>query len=56
MSMLRALRQEDNPYTKIQAFPGQRKLKLERLAVLYSFADKWKMGERKKLSYQNLML
>ena len=54
--MLRALSQEDDPYSKIQAFPGQRQLELERLAVLYSFADKWKMGERKKLRNQNLTL
>ena len=55
MSMLRALRQEDNPYTKIQAFPGQRQLELGRFSSAVQFRRQMEVGGRKKLRNQNLM-
>ena len=42
--MLRALRQEDDPYSKIQAFPGQRQMKLEAVSSAVQFRQQMEEG------------
>ena len=49
MSQLRALSQEDDPYTKIQAFPGQRQLELKRFSSAVQFRRQMEDGGAEKV-------